>query len=94
MTLILLCFISSCATVEPIDKLEFNNVEVKVEKPSMPLPDPLILKKTIDPKAFIYDGEVMYCSDQVGLKNQIYNTKEYKRYLQEMLIYLESTEKD
>ena len=90
----IIMLVSACSSFnyEPVKLIEKEEVKVEINKPKFFAPEPLVLKKIITPKAFVIDGTVMYCLNEQHTKAQAYNTKEYKRYLKEMLLFIESLE--
>lgn len=92
LILISIIMLFGCSSTEIVKEVEKEVVTVEFDKPKLQAPDPLTLRKIIEPKSFEINGVTMYCVDQVSLKNQINNTQEYKRYLKEMLLYVESLE--
>lgn len=92
--LLSLLILSACASFDKVNMIKKDNIKIELEQPKMTAPEPLILKKVFNPEAFIFENEVVYCLDEKGLKAQIYNTKETKRYLKEMLLYIESLESE
>lgn len=93
LPIIAIILVGCASFTEPVETLEIKENKIVIERPKPRLPDPLFLKKELTLDLFTEnnnDGSVMYCVDQKYLKNQFHNTEEYKRYLSEILLYLQA----